>query len=237
MLAGAVVLILLFLLLVIRAFYSVKNKNREIALQSLRREMNPHFIFNSLNSVNQFIAENNELEANKYLSSYSNLMRTIMENSNKDFISMSNEIELVKKYLALEHLRFKEKFDYNIIVDEEIETDSTFVPNMIIQPQLENAIWHGLRYKEKKGTLKITFALENKIIKIVIEDNGIGLTKSKELKTMNQKTHVSRGLNNTRERIKLLNELYHKNIELTIKDRNDQEGTLVMITFPLINKL
>lgn len=237
MLAGAVVIVLLFLILAIRAFYSVKNKNKEIALQSLRREMNPHFIFNSLNSINQFIAQNNELEANKYLSSYSNLMRTIMENSNKDFISMSNEIELVKKYLALEHLRFKEKFDYNIIVDETLETDSTFLPNMIIQPQLENAIWHGLRYKEKKGLLTITFSLVNKGIQIQIEDDGIGLTKSKALKTMNQKTHVSRGLNNTKERIKLLNELYHKNIELTIKDRHDQEGTLVLITFPLINKV
>lgn len=236
-LGSAVVLIIVFLLLVIRAFYSVKKKNKEIALQSLRREMNPHFIFNSLNSVNQFIASNDELEANKYLSSYSNLMRTIMENSNKDFILLGKEVELIKKYLALEHLRFKEKFDYSINVDDNIDIESIYAPNMLIQPQLENAIWHGLRYKEEKGMLSVNITLLNNSIKIVIDDDGIGLTKSRELKTINQKTHTSRGLNNTSERIKLLNELYNKNIQLTISEKTKGTGTIVTIEFPLINQL
>jgi two-component system sensor histidine kinase YesM len=237
MLAAAVILIIIFLLLVIRAFYSVKKKNKEIALQSLRREMNPHFIFNSLNSVNQFIAENNELEANKYLSSYSNLMRTIMENSNKDFILLSKEIELIKKYLDLEHLRFKEKFDYTITIDERLDTESTYIPNMILQPQLENAIWHGLRYKEKKGMLSITISFKDKTVHIRIEDDGIGLRRSKELKTMNQKAHVSRGLTNTQERIKLLNQLYGKNIQLSLNEKTEGTGTVVDINFPLLNKI
>ena len=236
-LVGGILLVIIFLLFLVKAFYSVKNKNREIALQSLRREMNPHFIFNSLNSVNQFIAENKELEANKYLSSYSNLMRNVMENSNKDFISLSNEIELVKKYLDLEHLRFNEKFDYKIIVDEKLDPDSTLIPNMIMQPQLENAVWHGLRYKEIKGMLEIKFSIDSKIICIKIEDDGIGLAKSKELKTLNQKTHVSRGLNNTMERIKLLNELYKKKIELNIIEKTETQGTIVEIRFPLMSKI
>lgn len=238
LLIGVILLVLVFLLFLIKAFYSVKTKNKEIALQSLRREMNPHFIFNSLNSVNQFIAENNELEANKYLSSYSNLMRQTMENSNKDFISLSNEIELIKKYLDLEHLRFKEKFDYQLIIDEKIDTETTLVPNMIIQPQLENAIWHGLRYKEEKGILEIKFSREDTTICIEISDDGIGLKKSKELKTLNQKSHESRGLNNTMERIKLLNELYHKNIQLKISEKTEKgtQGTIVKIIFPLIYK-
>ncbi|OFY87929.1 MAG: regulator of cell autolysis [Bacteroidetes bacterium RIFCSPLOWO2_12_FULL_35_15] len=238
MLIGGIFLAFTFLAFLIKAFYSVKTKNKEIALQSLRREMNPHFIFNSLNSVNQFIAENNELEANKYLSSYSNLMRQTMENSNKDFISLSNEIELIKKYLDLEHLRFKEKFDYQLIIDEKIDTETTLVPNMIIQPQLENAIWHGLRYKEEKGILEIKFSLEDKNICIEISDDGIGLKKSKELKTLNQKSHESRGLNNTLERIKLLNQLYHKNIQLKISEKTEKgsSGTIVKILFPLIYK-
>ena len=236
-LVGGILLVIIFLLFLVKAFYSVKNKNREIALQSLRREMNPHFIFNSLNSVNQFIAENKELEANKYLSSYSNLMRNVMENSNKDFISLSNEIELVKKYLDLEHLRFNEKFDYKIIVDEKLDPDSTLIPNMIMQPQLENAVWHGLRYKEIKGMLEIKFSIDSKIICIKIEDDGIGLSKSKELKTLNQKTHVSRGLNNTMERIKLLNELYKKKIELNIIEKTETQGTIVEIRFPLMSKI
>ena len=237
-LLGAIVLVIVFLLFLGKAFFSVKNKNKEIALQSLRREMNPHFIFNSLNSVNQFIAENKELEANKYLTSYSNLMRNMMESSNKDFISISSEIELIKKYLGLEHLRFKEKFDYRIIVDENLDADATYMPNMIVQPQLENAIWHGLRYKNEKGFLEVRFSLKNKGVQITIQDDGIGLTRSKELKTLNQKNHVSRGLNNTMERIKLINELYRKNIALTIseKTKNGMQGTLVEITFPLLNK-
>lgn len=237
MLAGAILLIVLFLLLMVRAFYSVKRKNKEIALQSLRREMNPHFIFNSLNSVNQFIAENKELEANKYLSSYSQLMRSVMENSNKDFILLSKEIELIKKYLALEHLRFKEKFDYRISLDEKLDAESIYIPNMLLQPQLENAIWHGLRYKDDKGTLTLNITLNTNAVCVCIEDNGIGLTKSKELKTLNQKAHDSRGLNNTMERIYLLNELYHKNIQLTITEKEHQTGTIVTIVFPVINKL
>lgn len=239
MLVSAIILIIIFLLILIKAFYSAKNKNKKIALQSLRREMNPHFIFNSLNSVNQFIAENKELEANKFLSSYSNLMRNMMENSNKDFISLSNEIELIKKYLDLEHLRFKEKFDYKLIIDEKLDTETIYIPNMIIQPQLENAIWHGLRYKNEKGLLEVKFLLEKKMVRIEIQDNGIGLRKSKELKTMNQKAHVSRGLNNTIERIKLLNELYRKKIQLSITEKTDigTQGTIVEITFPIINKI
>lgn len=236
-LVGSIVLIIVFLLLVIRAFYSIKRKNKEIALQSLRREMNPHFIFNSLNSVNQFIAENKELEANKYLSSYSQLMRSVMENSNKDFILLSKEIELIKKYLALEHLRFSEKFDYTISLDEKLDAESSYIPNMLLQPQLENAIWHGLRYKEGKGTLNLRITLNSNTVCVSIEDNGIGLTKSKELKTLNQKAHHSRGLNNTMERIDLLNELYRKNIQLTITEKEKQSGTVVTIEFPLINKL
>jgi len=236
-LLGSVVLMILLFVFIIKALYSIKTKNKKIALQSLRREMNPHFIFNSLNSVNQFISENNELEANKYLTSYSNLMRNIMENSNKDFVTLSNEMEQLKKYLDLEHLRFSDKFDYEIKVDDALDFDAIFVPNMLLQPHLENAIWHGLRYKEDKGFLKLEFKLEKNLIKVTIEDNGIGLKKSKELKTMNQKVHESRGLTNTLERISLLNELYHKNISFQISEIDfPQTGTRVELTFPLIDK-
>lgn len=237
-LLGSVVLMILLFIFIVKALYSIKTKNKKIALQSLRREMNPHFIFNSLNSVNQFISENNELEANKYLTSYSNLMRNMMENSNKDFVTLSNEIEQLKKYLDLEHLRFSDKFDYEIKVDENLDADAIFVPNMLLQPHLENAIWHGLRYKEEKGFLKLDFRIEKNLVKVTIEDNGIGLKKSKELKTTNQKVHESRGLTNTLERINLLNELYHKNISFQISERDlPQTGTRIELTFPLIDKI
>lgn len=237
-LIGAVLLLLIFFSLIAKALFSIKRKNKEIALQSLRREMNPHFIFNSLNSVNQFISQNKELEANKYLSSYSNLMRNMMENSNKDFVTISNEISQLKKYLDLEHLRFQDKFEYEILVDDKIDTEVTFIPNMIIQPHLENAIWHGLRYLENKGFLKLNFQIIEDKIKVIIDDNGIGLTKSAELKTANQKVHESRGLTNTRERITLLNELYKHHISFKIVEKSaPQSGTIVEICFPIINKI
>ncbi|MBE8727465.1 histidine kinase [Flavobacterium hungaricum] len=237
-LLGSVGLLLLLFLFIVKALYSIKIKNKEIALQSLRREMNPHFIFNSLNSVNQFIAENKELEANKYLTSYSNLMRNMMENSNKDFISLDKEVEQLKKYLDLEHLRFQDKFDFEIVVDDSLDAERVFVPNMIIQPNLENAIWHGLRYLETKGFLSLRFEYTNRKINVFIEDNGIGLTKSRELKTTNQKIYESRGLNNTKERIELLNELYKKDISFTISEKElPESGTVVQIVFPLIYKI
>ena len=237
-LIGSVVLLLLLFSFISKALYSIRIKNKEIALQSLRREMNPHFIFNSLNSVNQFISENKELEANKYLTSYSNLMRNMMENSNKDFISLDKEVEQLKKYLDLEHLRFEDKFDFEIIVDDSLDTERVFVPNMIIQPHLENSIWHGLRYLDQKGFLSLRFDFKSGKIIVTIDDNGIGLTKSRELKTTNQKIYESRGLNNTKERIDLLNELYKKGISFKISEKEGEEkGTIVEIVFPLIDKI
>ncbi|KIX21135.1 regulator of cell autolysis [Flavobacterium sp. 316] len=237
-LIGSLALLFIFLALIVKALYSIKTKNKKIALQSLRREMNPHFIFNSLNSVNQFISENKELEANKYLTSYSNLMRNMMENSNKDFISLSNEIEQLKKYLDLEHLRFQDKFEFQVIVDENLDSETVFIPNMILQPHLENAIWHGLRYKEGKGYLVLKFELKQKDVLITIDDDGIGLTQSKNLKTANQKVHQSRGMTNTLERIKLLNELYKMQVTFKITEKEKpRTGTTVQLVVPLLDKI
>lgn len=237
-LLGSIALLLLFFGFIVKALYSIKTKNKEIALQSLRREMNPHFIFNSLNSVNQFISQNKELEANKYLSSYSHLMRNMMENSNKDFISLGNEIEQLKKYLDLEHLRFQDKFEYQIVVDDALDSETVLVPNMLIQPHLENAIWHGLRYRETKGLLLLKFELNRGKVSVIVDDNGIGLTQSAALKTRNQKVHQSRGVTNTKERINLLNELYKSNISFSITEKNNgNTGTIVEITFPKLEKI
>ena len=233
-LIAVIILILVFIFFIGRTLYSITKKNKKIALQSLRREMNPHFIFNSLNSVNQFIAQNDELEANKYLTSYSRLMRTTMENSNKDFIPLSTEIEHLKEYLDLERLRFHDKFTYTLTIDPQIDTDFVLVPNMLIQPQLENAIWHGLRYREDKGLLQLSIEQKGQLILITIEDNGIGLQKSMEMKTSHQKKHNSRGLKNTDERINLLNSLYKSKIKFTIVDKKgDKSGVIATLEFPV----
>lgn len=226
-LIGSVLVLALLMGWIIKSLLDIKKKNKKIALQSLRREMNPHFIFNSLNSVNQFIAQNKELEANKYLTSYSQLMRKMMESSNDDFIPLSFELEQIKKYLELEHMRFPDKFDFTVSVDETIDTDRVQIPNMLIQPNLENAIWHGLRYKDEKGHLNVSISRKGKDIEIIIQDDGIGLRKSQEIKTKNQKIHQSRGLKNVEERIQLLNHLYHKNIRFEISE--NQIGTRVTL--------
>lgn len=230
-----VVLILIFLGFIAKTLYSIKKKNKQIALQSLRREMNPHFIFNSLNSVNQFIAQNNELEANKYLSSYSKLMRNIMENSNKDFIRLSTELEQLKEYLDLEYMRFHDKFTFEIDIDNTLDTDALYVPNMLIQPHLENAIWHGLRYKETKGLLSLTIKPDKDKLIVIVEDNGIGMKRSKELKTKHQRSHNSRGMSNTTERINLLNDLYNCDITIDITDKTGEDkGVIVIFHFPAV---
>ncbi|MDR2916094.1 MAG: histidine kinase [Tannerella sp.] len=232
-----IVLILLSLVIIVKILFDSIRKNKKIALQSLRREMNPHFIFNSLNSVNQFISENNELEANKYLSSYSKLMRTIMENSNKDFIPLSTELEQLREYLGLEQLRFRDKFTYTIHVDETLDADSVMIPNMLIQPQLENAVWHGLRYKEEAGILSLSVFRKGEDVCIIVEDNGIGIKKSRELKTAHQKARHSRGQTNTLERIDLLNHLYHTKITMEIIDKSGEDtGVVVTLCFPRIDR-
>lgn len=227
---GLIVFILLLIFSVLAILFAYKKlqiKNKKIALQSLRREMNPHFIFNSLNSVNHFIAQNNELEANQYLSKFSKLMRGIMENSTNDLIPLTTEVELITNYLGLEKSRFQDKFDFKVKIDNNLPIDTLQVPSMLIQPFIENAIWHGLRYKTEKGHVLVHFYLNENHLNINIKDDGIGIEKSKALKTKHQNQHKGRGMNNTLERIKLLNDLYNQLVSYEIKD--SEEGVTVIL--------
>ncbi len=235
-LIGALLVLSALIIFIFRTLKKVQVKNKKIALQSLRREMNPHFIFNSLNSVNHFIATNNELEANQYLTKFSKLMRGVMENSTEDFIPFQQELDLLQNYLALEKTRFSDKFDYEIEVDESLNTQSLKVPGMLVQPFLENAIWHGLRYRTTKGFLKLHFEKENQYLKITIEDNGIGIEESKKQKTEHQKARKGRGMKNTLERIALLNDLYYQEIQCNITDKQNAQGVFVEIRYKLVNK-
>ncbi|MCR9250138.1 MAG: histidine kinase [bacterium] len=231
---------LLFLLFgaFISVYFILKNARKSktmsemLALKSLRSQMNPHFIFNALNSVNQFIAVNDERAANKFLSDFSKLMRLVLDNSQKDFITLAEEQEIISLYLKLEHNRFRDKFNYTFEVDDEITLDSVEIPPMLIQPYIENAIWHGLRYKEEIGQLDVRFSLKDQKIIVEIADNGIGRKKSAELKTTNQKSHKSTGISNTQERVSIINKVYHKNYNVSVSDLNEHEGTLVTIELP-----
>ncbi len=218
-LTGSVIVLLLFIIVFLYMLKKLNIRNKKIALQSLRREMNPHFIFNSLNSINQFIANNNEMEANQYLTKFSTLMRNVMENSKEDFVLFSKEIELLTNYLELERSRFPDKFNFEINIDDALlANEQLYIPGMLIQPHLENAVWHGLRYIDDKGLLKLNFTGNSSTIEIRIEDNGIGIAGSKKSKTSNQQKHNGRGISNTLERIRILNELYRQDISCVVED-------------------
>lgn len=226
--------LLLFLVL---TYFLVKNirekqrSNMRIRLASLRSEMNPHFIFNSLNSVNGFISQNEEIKANRYLSDFSKLMRTVLNNSNNESISLDEELKSLEIYLSLEHSRFPDKFDYQLNVDAGLDTREIGVPPMLIQPYIENAIWHGLRYKEEKGNLDVKLAEVDGALVVTIADDGIGRAKSKSLKTDHQKDYKSAGMSKTKERLELLNKLYDKEYEVRVADL--APGTRVTLKLPI----
>jgi len=230
----ATAMLLIILLIVGLKRYRLQQKhNLFLDLKSLRTQMNPHFIFNALNSVNGFIARNDELNANKYLVRFSKLMRSILDNSESDFIPLNKEIELLELYLQLEHSRFANKFDYSFDVDTNIDIHKYQIPPMLIQPYIENAIWHGLRYKEAGGLLSVNISLKHEMLAITVQDNGIGRKKSMELKSENQKKMKSRGIKNTQKRLEILGKIYKKEIELKIGDvEQNGEGTRVEILIP-----
>jgi two-component system LytT family sensor kinase len=228
-------LITVISLLILLAWFMFRNSKQQklannlLALKSMRSQMNPHFIFNALNSVNSFIAVNDERNANRYLSEFSVLMRSVLENSDEDFILLTKEIELLELYVKLEHNRFKEKFDYQINIDETIDLAQFSIPPMLLQPYIENAIWHGLRYRKEKGTLEISvYKKDSETISISIIDDGIGRKKSQELKTKNQLKQKSKGMSTIKNRITILNNMYKERISVTVSDVLETgEGTKV----------
>nr|WP_257018516.1 histidine kinase [Winogradskyella pacifica] len=232
-LIGGLVLLLITGYLMFKYIKQQRLANNLLALKSLRSQMNPHFIFNALNSVNTFIATNDERTANKYLSDFSQLMRAVLENSEEDFIPLKKEIELLNLYTKLEHFRFQDKFDYAIDVDDTIDVEEFQIPPMLLQPYIENAVWHGLRYKKEKGHLHIHIQPKSAAeITITISDDGIGRTRSKALKTDHQKKQNSKGMNNIKKRVAILNEMYKDKVDVAIADFQELEdaGTKVIVT-------
>ncbi len=232
-------LLLIILIIVITSWFiykgavASKTANQLLALKSLRSQMNPHFIFNALNSVNHFIAQQDERTANKFLSEFSLLMRLVLENSQEDFIPLQKEQEILALYMKLEHYRFRDKFEYSIQMDPEINVESIEIPPMLIQPYIENAVWHGLRYKETPGHLNLSFKKSGNNVVVEIADDGIGREKSAALKTPNQKKHSSTGLKNIRERLAILNRVYKANYRVVIDDLVEGQGTRVQIFLPV----
>lgn len=235
-----VLLIVLILVIVgsyllYRSAQQKKVANQLLALKSLRSQMNPHFIFNALNSVNSFIAKNDERAANKYLSDFSKLMRQVMENSKYDLVPLQSEIDILKIYIQLEHFRFSDKFDFEFIIDDSIETEEIEIPPMLVQPYIENAVWHGLRYRTSKGKLTVELKAKDSFVEFIISDNGIGRKKSQEIKTDNQKETKSTGMKNIESRLNIINEVNKMALKVNVSDFNsqDQSGTVVQIQIPI----
>jgi ligand-binding sensor domain-containing protein len=209
----------------------VLRLNKDFAtsqLTALRMQMNPHFIFNALNSIQQYILQGNVTEANKYLSKFSKLQRDILNCSNQSFISLEKEIEILSAYLQLEQLRFGDNFTYRINMIDEIDPAEIKIPPMMLQPFVENAIWHGLMPKQSDRNLDIQFDLyTDDILLATIRDNGIGRNASAKLKknnTANEWSHESKGMSMVEQRLQLLQQQYDKQFEVTILDITDVTG-------------
>ena len=196
--------ILLYLFVKKREF-DLKQKNRNIELQQrlFRLQMNPHFMFNSLLAIQNFIFQNNAEVAGNYLADFARLFRLIFNNSKSEFIQIGRELETLNLYLKLQSLRYPDKFTYCIYLDPEIDVDLIMIPPMLAQPMIENSLEHGLFYKEGLGNINISFTYKGKQLLFEIEDNGVGLTKSKEKQTI-KTDHKSSALDITRERVKIL---------------------------------
>jgi tetratricopeptide (TPR) repeat protein len=199
-------------------------------MKALRAQMNPHFIFNSLNSISEYVAKNDSLSADLYLSKFAKLMRTILENSDKRDISLSEDLSALELYIQLESLRFKDGFDYEIKVDSHIDQENTFLPPLLLQPFVENSIWHGLSEKQGKGKISIQIVTDGNMIRCIVEDNGVGRKQAK----LQEKTNSSKsmGMKITQSRIDILNKLQNTNSKVNLIDLS--EGLRVELSLPYI---
>jgi LytS/YehU family sensor histidine kinase len=211
------------------------HKMAELEMQSLRTQLNPHFMFNSLNSIQELILLEENERSHSYLSRFAKLLRMLLENAEKPFISIRKELDFLQLYLSLENLRVPD-LQYSISTDPKINSDETLIPNMILQPYIENAIWHGLSHREKNRQLQIRIYRENGTVNYEIEDNGVGRKKAEELKSLFRQKHQSKGMELLSKRFKLLNEEYSSDIHTDITDiirNNEVAGTLVTIKVPV----
>jgi len=228
------ILVILFLIFII--ILIIKYRERKIIEKTqfqlleqklLRSQMNPHFIFNSLSSIQSFIFENNPLEAGSYLSRFAELIRSILYNSREEFITIEKEIKTLKNYLDLQQLRYDKKFDYKINIDPLIQTDLIQIPPMLAQPFIENSIEHGIKHLKGRGFISISFTLmpEKNSILLIIQDNGIGIKASRKLENEKSKNHTSLATIIANERLDIFNKgLKKKQFIMEINDIKDDDG-------------
>ncbi len=224
-----------------RRFVEMNRQMNEMRLMAIRSQMNPHFLFNCLNSIQKMIVVEDVNGAYQYLSKFSKLLRMVLDNSEKNFISLSSEMEMNSLYFELESLRFKKSFQYKIEIDETIDPESTQVPSLLLQPFIENAIWHGLMHREGEKKLWIQFSRRDTQLVCTIEDNGVGREYSAAIKAQKLGSHYfeSKGTKLSEQRIELLNQQLEGRAAIKItdlKNGNGAIGTRVTIELPLQTK-
>jgi ligand-binding sensor domain-containing protein len=224
--------------------YASENKKQKEQLRrqiveseqmALRAQMNPHFVFNALNSIQHFITMEDEMSANYYLSRFSKLIRRVLENSKHSYININEEIETLKLYLELEMLRFENKFEYEIKMDTDINDYDTEIPSMIIQPFLENAIWHGLMPKEGESKLTLHFEQSEEFVICTVRDNGVGRKAASKANENRSEDHKSTGIANTVKRLGLFSNGADESTLMQITDLEEDGkalGTLVTLKIP-----
>jgi ligand-binding sensor domain-containing protein len=220
--------------------WEYEKKLASSEMTALLAQMNPHFIFNSLNSIDSYIIRNESKQASEYLNNFARLMRLILQNSRSNYISLKDELIAIELYLQMESLRFKNKFNYAISVNDQVDINSILIPPMLIQPYMENAIWHGLMSKANgvDGKVELDIRKNNDNLFCIISDNGIGRKKAAELKEKKTNNHkLSMGMQITQDRIEIINKLYKINASVAIYDMEDEKGeasgTRVELTIPI----
>jgi LytS/YehU family sensor histidine kinase len=209
-------------------------------LEQLARkaQMNPHFIFNSLNSIQQYVMDSDLAGANKFISGFSRLIRQTLHFSSQPEISLEEELDYLKNYLELERTRLEDAFAWQVIVEDSIRPADYYLPPMLLQPFVENSIRHGLRLrKDKKGKVIINIKKQSNLLVCILEDNGIGRKAAQKLKSHSHIEYQSKGMTLTAERIAMLNKDNPHTISMHIDDLEDDQqnalGTRVTITFPV----
>lgn len=202
----------------------LEHRTTELEMQALRAQMNPHFIFNCLSSINRFILKNEPDKASDYLTRFSRLIRLVLINSQKSLIVLEDEIEMLRLYLEMEQLRFKNSFDYSIIYNNDIEPSNILLPPLLLQPFCENAIWHGLMHKEGHGQLSVSFSMRNNVLNCIIIDNGIGRDRASAIKSKSAEKIKSLGIQLTADRLALFNEDRSVQHFYRIEDLTDDQG-------------
>jgi tetratricopeptide (TPR) repeat protein len=235
--ALAVIAIFIIVILLLRhktEKLKMQQRSAELKMQALRAQMNPHFIFNCLSAINHFILNSETDKASGYLTQFARLIRLVLVNSEKKTISLEEELVMLKLYLEMEKLRFKDAFDYHIIYDAAIQPSMIEVPSFILQPFCENAIWHGLLHKEGKGELIIDLSMKGNVMITTITDNGVGREKAAQITTRTMDKQGSFGLSLTTERLALFNNETKAAgsflIEDIVGENGEAKGTRVILS-------